>query len=666
MKAIALRPRLAVERNTLARALAVVVASVWLYHGLLNKLLRAEPRHLAIVQSVPGLGGTTGEIVLAAVGVAEVLVAMWVLSGWRPRTCAAVQTIALLSMNALELTFARDHLLWPAMLLPANLLFLSVAWFAATRGLGVPPEHSLEEEELGRDAQATPQSRWNPLYRLRRHPIPVRAHFDHSLVLTYALPAHVLEPLLPPGLTLDTYDGYGFLAVAIVQTRDLRPTFLPRGLGQDFVLTGYRIFAKFKTPAGRTIRGLRILRSDADRALMVAGGNLLTHYNYRKCDASVTASADRKLPVTIRTPGGEADVDVVADLAADTAERLPPSSPFRTPRDARKFAGPLPYTLDYEPQTHSIVAIKGLRERWTPRLVDVDVRHLSFFDNDARFRGVTPILASAFHVHDIDYRWQRGVRHRLDPRPRPFQGVLQIARFNWPAYLSGFLTVITSLVAMSTIPMPPWIRLIIGVGAASAMFWLLASLIVSHIVYDRAPLRRWTWIENALGFAPGNWINIHAGLDESTPALQRLFPKSSSRVFDFFDAAEMTEPSIRRARHLARNEIEPQRVDFRSLPLADGSIDAAMLLLSAHELRTRDGRVALLKELRRALAFNGKIILAEHLRDGPNFLAFGPGFLHFFGRSEWRASAAAAGLRVEREFPVTPFVRVFVLGRTAS
>ena len=88
-----------------------------------------------------------------------------------------------------------------------------------------------------------------------------------------------------------------------------------------------------------------------------------------------------------------------------------------------------------------------------------------------------------------------------------------------------------------------------------------------------------------------------------------------------------------------------------------------MLLLSAHELRTRDARIALLKELRRALAPGGKIILAEHLRDWKNFLAFGPGFLHFFSRREWRENAAAAGLAVEREFQITPFIGVFVLRR---
>lgn len=635
--------------GTAGRLLALLVASVWLFHGLVNKLLHGEPRHLAIVQAVPGLAGIAGEVVLAMVGVAEVLVAAWVLSGALPRACAGAQTLFLLSMNALELAFAREHLLWPAMLVPVNLLFLSLAWTAA---------------ELR--APAAAREKRHLLFRLQRHPLPVRAHFDHCLVLCYAFPAELLAPLLPPGLTLDTYDGYGFVAVAMVQTRGLRPAFLPRRLGQDFFLAGYRVFVKFRGPGGRTLRGLRILRSDADRALMVAGGNLLTHYNYRRCDATLAASS-RDLSVAVRTPDGEADIDVVAHL--EGAAELPAHSPFRTLHDARRFAGPLPYTFDYEPQTHSIVAIRGRRESWSPRLVPVEVRTMSFFDG-ARFRGVEPILASAFYVHDIPYRWERGVRHPLagkaPHRRGPFDGMLQIVRFNAPLYALGTLAALAAAAATAAtiaLPAPVWLAALVLAGAAAATFWLAASLAVSHLVYDRSSLSRWTWIEPALGFAPRTWVNLHAGFDEATPALRTLFPGSAGRCFDFFDPAEMTEPSILRARRLAPREHAVEPVDFRGLPLADSSVDAALLLLAAHELRRRPSRVALLAELRRALAPGGKIVLAEHLRDASNFLAFGPGCLHFWSAREWRGNAAAAGLAVERELQITPWIHVFILRR---
>ena len=68
------------------------------------------------------------------------------------------------------------------------------------------------------------------LHVLKRHPVPVRAHFGHCLVLAYALPRDVLVPLLPPGLELLTYKDLGFVAIAMVQTQKLRPSFASRSL----------------------------------------------------------------------------------------------------------------------------------------------------------------------------------------------------------------------------------------------------------------------------------------------------------------------------------------------------------------------------------------------------------------------------------------------------
>ena len=362
------------------------VASVWMVHGLYNKLLHASPRHLAIVQSVPGLAGAAGVRTLVAIGVFEVALALWVLSGLRARTCAAVQTAALLSMNVVELAVAPGLLLWPAGLIPLNAGFLALAWIAA--------------ESRGGTSLRT---------RLRRHPVAVVAHLRDCITLTYAVPAAVLRPLLPPGLQLDTCGEYGFVAVALVQARALRPAGMPSSLGQDFFLAGYRVFTRFRRPDGRLIRGLRILRSDTDRARMVTGGNLLTHYNYHRCRATVHR-APARIGVEVRTPDGAGDLSIAADLACYT---LPAGSPFGSIREARRFAGPLPFTFDYERETDSIIAIEAKRTNWHPSPIAADVAHIAFFDQPA-FAGCRPILAAAFHVANVDYRWKRGVRVPLN------------------------------------------------------------------------------------------------------------------------------------------------------------------------------------------------------------------------------------------------------------
>ena len=249
----------------------------------------------------------------------------------------------------------------------------------------------------------------------KRHPIPVRAHFGHSLVLTYAFPEDLLTPLIPPGLGLLTYKDLGFVAIAMVQTRGLRPAFLPGFLGQDFFLSGYRVFTSFEREPGKTIRGLRILRSDTDKPVMKAFGNLLTHYNYCNADVKLEENG-QELSIGIRTPKAVADLQVVADLSSRPAP-LPQGSPFESLADARKFAGPLPFTFDYEKETHSIVVIKGVRKEWDPQPVAVRVLECTFF-RDPRFQGVRPLLANAFYLRDVPYEWKKGVRHELQGRRR--------------------------------------------------------------------------------------------------------------------------------------------------------------------------------------------------------------------------------------------------------
>jgi hypothetical protein len=140
---------------------------------------------------------------------------------------------------------------------------------------------------------------------------------------------------------------------------------------------------------------------------MQIGGNLLTHYNYHHCDAAIV-TRESAIDVSVHSRDG-ADLDLTAHLDRSP---LPPMSPFTSTAQARRFAGPLPFTFDYERDAHAIVSVRASRANWTPHPIAVDVRRLGFFDQPA-FRSCTPRLAAAFHVTNVDYRWERGVLHAL-------------------------------------------------------------------------------------------------------------------------------------------------------------------------------------------------------------------------------------------------------------
>ncbi|HMF74812.1 MAG TPA: class I SAM-dependent methyltransferase [Bryobacteraceae bacterium] len=244
----------------------------------------------------------------------------------------------------------------------------------------------------------------------------------------------------------------------------------------------------------------------------------------------------------------------------------------------------------------------------------------------------------------------RGKYHR-----DKYQGVRQIFAYNQTFYL-GTLAALSGVLAI-VFWLPPLLKTIAIFFLVGTTFWTLSSLAVSHWIYDRSPLYSLDW----LAILPCTWLNVHAGLDEMTALFRMKFPAASYRVFDIFDATEMTEPSIARVRALSGDT--GQRASWKQLPASGDAFEAIFLPFVAHEFRRTQARNIFFRELARVLAPEGKIILVEHLRDLPNFLAFGPGFLHFQSRRAWAAAFRVANLRVTQEFSITPFVRVFEIER---
>lgn len=234
---------------------------------------------------------------------------------------------------------------------------------------------------------------------LQNHPFAVEAHFKSSVVLTYALPKAQLEGLIPDCLTLDTYNNqWAFVAVALVQTKNLRPKGFPQFMGNDFFLAGYRIFVRYATNAGKNLRGLYILQSETDKKKMAWFGNIFTHYNYSTID--VQMQEDHNL-INIYSKKSGLDIKLKKDENAD----LPAASPFPDWKTARRFAGPLPFTFTYNKANQKVTIIEGVRQNWIPRPIEVLKAKIAFIDQ-TKFDNA--ILANAFINEDIPYYWKKG------------------------------------------------------------------------------------------------------------------------------------------------------------------------------------------------------------------------------------------------------------------
>jgi hypothetical protein len=235
---------------------------------------------------------------------------------------------------------------------------------------------------------------------LSSHPFAVEAFFEEALVVTFAYPKEHVQHLIPHRLELDTFNNkWAFIAVALVQTKDLRPKGFPNIWGNDFFLIGYRVFVRFRNRAGKSLRGLYILKSETDKKKMTFMGNLFTKYNYTTTDilktktGKITDISSRQSRFRI----------VVEEIEDDIP--LPTGSPFSNWKEARRFAGPLPFTFTYNPADSTILVIEGVRQAWNPKPLRV-LQYDFDFINKLEQHGTK--LANAFMISNIPYFWKKG------------------------------------------------------------------------------------------------------------------------------------------------------------------------------------------------------------------------------------------------------------------
>lgn len=246
---------------------------------------------------------------------------------------------------------------------------------------------------------------------------------------------------------------------------------------------------------------------------------------------------------------------------------------------------------------------------------------------------------------------------------RPFQGVWTIIRFNW--HLHAIALAAIAMLWAGAYYLTGWTAWLCALFAMAAACSVLLSLLATWHAYDASGLHHPSWLAPELQDAR-HVANIHAGFDETTALCQSAFPGIDWHIFDFYDPSKHTEISIRRARraHPPVPDTMPIRTDH--IPLNDRSLDRALLILAAHEIRDHDERVDFFRELKRVIAPGGRVIVTEHLRDLANITAYSIGAWHFHPRAEWLATFHTAGFRVAREFRNNLLITTFVLEADAD
>ena len=95
------------------------IATVWIANGLFCKVLNLVPRHERIVGRILNLDRLSANLITILIGLSEILMAIWILSGIKTRLNTATQIFVIATMNTVEFILVPDLLLWGK----ANFLF---------------------------------------------------------------------------------------------------------------------------------------------------------------------------------------------------------------------------------------------------------------------------------------------------------------------------------------------------------------------------------------------------------------------------------------------------------------------------------------------------------------------------------------------------------------
>ena len=83
---------------------------MWIVNGFFCKVLNLVPRHEQIVARI--LGDTYSKPLTILIGLSEIVMALWILIGYKSKLNAIVQILIVATMNTLEYILVPDLLLW--------------------------------------------------------------------------------------------------------------------------------------------------------------------------------------------------------------------------------------------------------------------------------------------------------------------------------------------------------------------------------------------------------------------------------------------------------------------------------------------------------------------------------------------------------------------------
>lgn len=116
-----------IQNERIPKLITYCIATVWIANGLFCKVLNLVPRHEQIVARI--LSDEYSRLLTILIGLSEIIMAVWILSGYKTKLNAIAQIAVVAIMNSLEFILVPDLLLWGKLNSVFALLFILIVYF---------------------------------------------------------------------------------------------------------------------------------------------------------------------------------------------------------------------------------------------------------------------------------------------------------------------------------------------------------------------------------------------------------------------------------------------------------------------------------------------------------------------------------------------------------
>lgn len=237
---------------------------------------------------------------------------------------------------------------------------------------------------------------------MQKNPLTVCGRLERCWLFTFQTPPAAARRFLPRALEPITHNGCAFWNVVVARLGAMRPWPLPAWSGVGYRHAAYRLYVRYRPPAGPLRQGLYFVRSDCNSHLLRMAGNLLTDFRFSFAPIGFQEREDL-VELSVHAPQAPAHVR----LERRPPPLLPAHSAFSTLAEAKAFLEYEPFGIGVGPDgTVNVVPVVRDESAWKTKLLRVKSAIWGFFDG----REVLPEIC--YEAAPITYRWQRGRVYR--------------------------------------------------------------------------------------------------------------------------------------------------------------------------------------------------------------------------------------------------------------